>query len=90
MRRLLTVGALLGVGVLVVRPRLSKLHERLMARCEAMFAEMPDSFPPKRMMRGIEQLRADTTRILELLEAGSGVSAEGPGSTTAEAVHDAA
>ena len=90
MRRLLVVGTVLGVGVLVVRPRLSKLHARLMAHCESMFERMPDTFPPKKMMRGIEQLRADTARILELLEAGGATTDEGPASSTARTVHDAA
>jgi hypothetical protein len=90
MRRFLAVGALLGVGVLVVRPRRSNLLERMMAHCEAMVDRMPDTFPPKKMMRGVEQLRADTARILELLEARSAEHGEGPGSSTAEAVHDAA
>ena len=40
-----------------------------MARCEAMFEQMPDDFPPKRMMRGIEEMRVNTARIAELLEA---------------------
>ena len=71
MRRILIVGVLTGVGFLIVRviaPKL-KLHERLMARCEAMFEQMPDSFPPKRMMEGVEELRGNTARIVELLEA---------------------
>jgi hypothetical protein len=33
-----------------------------------MFQEMPDDFPPKPMMRGVEVIRADTARTLELLE----------------------
>ena len=45
------------------------MHVRLMARCEAMFEQMPDSFPPKRMMEGVEELRGSTARIVELLEA---------------------
>jgi hypothetical protein len=90
MRRLLAVGALLGVGVLVVRPRLSKVHERLMAHCEGMFERMPDTFPPKKMMLGVEQLRADTARILERLEAGSVDDGKAPGSSAAGAMHDAA
>src|SRR5512133_3147620 len=70
MRRLATAAVLTGVGVLVARaivPKL-KLHERLMARCERMFQEMPEDLPPKRIMRGIEEIRADTARTLELLE----------------------
>ena len=71
MRRILIVGAVAGVGFLILRviaPKL-KLHERLMARCEAMFERMPDQCPPKRMMRGIDQTQATTARILDLLEA---------------------
>jgi hypothetical protein len=69
MRRLLIVGALLGIGTLIVRARVPRLHERLMARCEAMFERMPDTFPPKKMMRGIEEVQVNTRRILELLSA---------------------
>lgn len=69
MRRTAMVGALVGVGVLVVWTRRAKLHERLMAQCEAMFERMPDGFPPKKMLRGIEEIGVRTTRILNLLEA---------------------
>ena len=68
MRRIVIVGAFMGVGILIVRARVPKLHDRLMARCEAMFERMPDTFPPKKMMRGIEETRVKTGRILELLE----------------------
>ncbi|HEU4980015.1 MAG TPA: hypothetical protein VFT14_02290 [Solirubrobacterales bacterium] len=70
MRRIAAAAALTGVGVLVARavvPKL-KLHERLMTRCERMFQQMPEDFPPKRIMRGIEEIRADTRRTVELLE----------------------
>src|SRR5215218_4204012 len=50
--------ALAGVGGLVARPLAAKLHARLIAGCERMFEQMPDTFPPKRMMRGIEEIRA--------------------------------
>ena len=69
MRRIVIVGALAGVGFLIVRARVPKLHERLMAWCEGMFEQMPDTFPPKRAMRSIEEIRVKTARILELLEA---------------------
>lgn len=70
MRRIMIGATLAGFGVLIARalaPKL-KLHERLMARCEGMFEQMPDDFPPKRMMRGLEEIRANTARTLELLE----------------------
>ena len=69
MRRIAVVGVLVGVSVLVVRARAPKLHERLMAHCEGMFERMPDTFPPKRMMRGIEEIRVNTAQILERPEA---------------------
>jgi hypothetical protein len=34
-----------------------------------MFERMPDTFPPKRAMRGIEEIQVRTARIIELLEA---------------------
>jgi hypothetical protein len=68
MRRIAIGAALAGVGVLVARALAPKLHERLMAACERMFEQMPESFPPKRMMRGIDEVRANTARTLELLE----------------------
>lgn len=71
MRRLLIIGALVGVGVVIARKVAPKVGQRLMARCEGMFEHMPDEFPPKRMLRGIEETRVNTTRILELLEARS-------------------
>ena len=68
MRRLGTVAALIGAGVLVARALAPRLHGRLMAGCERMFEQMPDSFPPKRMMRGIEEIRINSVRTLALLE----------------------
>jgi hypothetical protein len=70
MKRIATAAALTGVGVLVARaivPKL-KMHERLVARCERMFRQMPEDFPPKRILHGIEEIRANTARTLELLE----------------------
>src|SRR5215211_6844597 len=69
MRRRAIGAALTGVGVLVARALAPKLHARLMAGCERMFEQMPGTFPPKRMMRGIEELRATSARTLALLEA---------------------
>jgi hypothetical protein len=68
MRRIAIGAAVIGIGVLVARALAPKLHARLMAACESMFEQMPDHFPPKRMMRGIEEIRADTARTLALLE----------------------
>jgi hypothetical protein len=84
------VGAFVGVGILIARARVPKLHERLMARCEAMFERMPDTLPPKKMMRGIEETRVKTGRILELLETRTQVPNEPEFSdATAEVEHHA-
>lgn len=86
MRRIAIIGALAGVGILILRGRMPKLHERVMAHCEGMFERMPDTFPPKRMMRDIEETRARTTRIEQLLELRADEAVE---PKVAEAVHDA-
>ena len=68
MRRIAIAAALVGGGVVVARALAPKLHTRMIEACERMFEQMPDNFPPKRMMRGIEEIRANTARSLELLE----------------------
>ena len=68
MKKLLIGAAVVGVAVYTVRRMGSTLGERAMRECETVFASMPDDFPPKRMMRGIEEIREQNTRILRLLE----------------------
>jgi hypothetical protein len=68
MKRILIVGAFATIAFLILRPRVSKLRERLEARCEAMFEQMPNTFPPKKMMRGIDEIQVTTGRILQLVE----------------------
>ncbi len=69
MRRRVIGVALAGVGVVGARVLAPRLHAHLLAGCERMFEQMPDTFPPKRMMRGIEEIRANSARTLALLEA---------------------
>ena len=76
LRRTVVAAGLGVVGVAVVRAGAPKLRALLTARCEAMFEQMPDAFPPKKMMRGIEQTRLQTARIVELLEAGKETAPE--------------
>lgn len=69
MRRISIGAAVTGVVVVVAARALApKLHARMLATCQGMFERMPEDFPPKRIMGGIEETRANTTRILELLE----------------------
>ncbi len=44
------------------------MRERCSEMCERMLANMPESFPPNRMMADLEALRGQTARILEVLE----------------------
>ena len=44
------------------------LGKRAMDKCHDMFDHMPEDFPPKRMMRAIEEIREQNARILLHLE----------------------
>ncbi len=68
MRRMVIAGALLGVTVMAARTLAPRLHARMLGACQRMFEQMPDDFPPRRMLRGIEEIRANTARTLELIE----------------------
>ena len=89
MRRNLIGAAFAAVSVLAARVLAPKLHARLIAACERSFEHLPDTFPPKRMMRGIEEIRANSARTLALLEAreraGEAERARAAGPTRAEA-----
>jgi len=62
------VGALAAVGVVAARVLGPQMRERGMAGVERVFEQAPETFPPKRMLRGIEETRANTERILGLLQ----------------------
>jgi hypothetical protein len=89
MRRIAISAAVIGGVVVAARVLAPKLHARMLATCNGMFEQMPEDFPPKRMMGGIEEIRANTTRILELLEERTRTqpkAREQPPSITAEEV----
>ena len=90
MRRLVTGAAVIGGVLVAARILAPKLHARMLAACQGMFEHMPEDFPPKRMMGGSEEIRANSTRILELLEeraeAGEAQPQEEPVWTTADEV----
>ncbi len=44
------------------------MRERCSEMCERMLANMPESFPPNRMMANLEAIAGPTARILEVLE----------------------
>jgi hypothetical protein len=91
MRRVAKVAILTGIAVLVARTLVGKLkpHERMMAACERMFEQMPEDFPPKRIMRGVEEIRANTARTLELLEQreADAAASSAEASSAEEALH---
>lgn len=68
MRRIAIGAALIGGVVVVAWVLVPKLHERMLAACKRMFEQMPEDFPPKRMLGGIEEIRENTARTLELLQ----------------------
>ncbi len=72
MRRLI-IFALLVAGVFLVMRRMAEsagpaMRERCSEMCDRMLANMPESFPPNRMMADLESLKEKTARILEMLE----------------------
>jgi hypothetical protein len=72
MRKIATAALLTGAGVVAARLLGPQMRERWMAGAERMFEQAPETFPPKRILRGIEETRANTARILELIEHQTG------------------
>jgi hypothetical protein len=68
MKKVLIGAAVLAAALAVLRRFGPALEERAMRKCEAMFDRMPEDFPPKRMVRGIEQIQEQNTQILRRLE----------------------
>ncbi len=63
------IGAAVFVAALAALRRFGPaLGERAMSKCQQMFERMPEEFPPKRMMRSLEEIREQNTRILHHLE----------------------
>jgi hypothetical protein len=63
-KKLFVSAAFAGGAVYAVRRFGPSLGQFAMRHCEQMFEQMPDDFPPKRMMRGIDEIREQNTRIL--------------------------
>ncbi len=72
MRRLMIGTALAAAVVLVMRKMVGEAAPAMRARCaeacERMLANMPESFPPNRMMADLETVKEQTARILNLVE----------------------
>ncbi len=72
MKRLLIFMAS-AAGMLLAMRLLAKsqgpwMRERCLEMCDRMLDNMPDSFPPNRMMANLESIKEQTTRTLSLLE----------------------
>ncbi len=72
MRRLLVL-AMLAAGMFLAMRRIAEragpaMRERCSEMCDRMLANMPESFPPNRMMADLGALKEQTARILEALE----------------------
>ncbi len=73
MKRLIILTVLVAGMFLAMRKLAKKagpgMRERCSEMCDRMLANMPDSFPPNRMMSDLESIKEQTARILNMLEA---------------------
>ncbi len=72
MRRLI-IFTVLAAGMYLAMRKLAEragpvVRERCSEVCERMLANMPESFPPNRVMADLESLKEQTARILEALQ----------------------
>ena len=72
MKRLIIL-AVVAAGIRLVIRKIAEgagpaMRERCSEMCDRMLANMPDSFPPNRMMADLDSLKDKTARILEVLE----------------------
>ena len=72
MKRII-LGTLAATGTFLVLRKMAEragpsMWERCSGMCDRMLANMPESFPPNRMMADLDSLKEKTERILEVLE----------------------
>ena len=68
MKKVLIGAAVFVVALAALRRFGPVLGERAMRKCEQMFDRMPADFPPKQMLRGIEEIQEKNTHILRRLQ----------------------
>ena len=66
--KLIIGAAAAGTAVAVLRRLGPAMHTWAIDKCQEMFEHMPEEFPPKRVMRGIEEIRDQNARILRNLD----------------------
>jgi hypothetical protein len=79
MKKLMIGTTLVAFSLAALRRFGPALHEWAMSKCQEMFDRMPEEFPPKRMMSGIEEIREQNSRILRRLEEEQTALAAVPG-----------
>jgi hypothetical protein len=79
MSKTIVAAAVFVLAIAALRRFGPALGKRAMTKCEEMFDRMPDDSPPKRMMRGIEEIREQNSRILRDLEEERTALAGAPG-----------
>ena len=72
MRRII-LGVLAATGMFLVMRKMAEragpaMWERCSEMCDRLLANMPESFPPNRMMADLDSLKEKTARILDVLE----------------------
>ena len=72
MKRLI-IFAMLAAGMFLAMRKLAEragpvMRERCSEMCDRMLANMPESFPPNRMMADLESIKEQTARILDALQ----------------------
>lgn len=65
-------------GAVIIRRFAPRLERAAMRKCEGMFDRMPDDAPPKRFLRGLDDIRDQNTRILHRLEQDRPIVAVAP------------
>jgi hypothetical protein len=68
MKKVIIGGVVLVSAVAALRRIGPALATRAMKKCEEMFDHMPDDSPPKRIVRALDKIREQNTRILQKLE----------------------
>ena len=75
-RRFIIGTVLVAAAVLVARKMVGEAAPAMRARCseacDRMLANMPESFPPNRMMADLETIKDQTARILNQMERQAG------------------
>lgn len=68
MRRVVIGVVLLATAGLAVRKMAPTVRSRCAEACERMLSNMPESFPPNRMMADLQALKEQTARIIDLVD----------------------